>query len=61
VSIKLNIYCHILNLRTDACFFIEVSGQFMILHSEELCDLYRSPGVLWWAVYVARMEHMQNF
>jgi hypothetical protein len=24
----------------------EVSGQFCILHNEELCDLYRSPSII---------------
>lgn len=32
------------NLRMDACFFTEVTGQFMILYSKDMCDLYRSPG-----------------
>jgi hypothetical protein len=26
-----------------ACKKVEVSGQFKVLHNEELCDLYRSP------------------
>lgn len=48
-----------------ACFFTEVTGQFKILHSKEMCDLYRSPGSVVVGCVCSwdgeDIEHMQNF